>query len=174
LKSLGASFAMLMFSWSATEVVRFGSLAHAAKGMIMFVVYLAYILLNLGKHVNERLVCFFSLLALLSFHLATFSWHFLPEEVEIYDGKLGQNGTAQVRPGCDESQFGWCHGLKRVDPILFNTLYALIFGISFPNIHVGMNTLFSKMIGPRLQGTEQGIMQMAGGIGRLVGPLIVG
>uniref|UniRef100_A0A915MR86 Uncharacterized protein n=1 Tax=Meloidogyne javanica TaxID=6303 RepID=A0A915MR86_MELJA len=47
-------------------------------------------------------------------------------------------------------------------------------GENFPNINVTMNTLFSRIIGPRMQGTQQGILEMFGGMGRMTGPLVIG
>jgi len=47
-------------------------------------------------------------------------------------------------------------------------------GIAFPNINVTMNTLFSRMIGPRMQSREQGILELFGGLGRMLGPTLIG
>jgi MFS family permease len=48
---------------------------------------------------------------------------------------------------------------------------VLIIGLSFANINVSLNTIFSKIIGPRRQGTQQGLLQVSGGIGRMLGPI---
>lgn len=55
--------------------------------------------------------------------------------------------------------------------MLFYACYVFIIGCSFANINISLNTLFSKIIGPRRQGTEQGVLQVSGGIARMVGPV---
>jgi hypothetical protein len=47
--SIGTSFSMMMFSWSSTEVVTYESFAHTARGMLTLLVYVAYIVFNLGR-----------------------------------------------------------------------------------------------------------------------------
>lgn len=76
--------------------------------------------------------------------------------------------------GCNVDVYAWCANLKAVNVFFYYTLEVLSVGIAFPNINVTMNTLFSKIIGPRLQATQQGVLQMSGGTARMLGPLIVG
>uniref|UniRef100_A0A1I7X3P3 ShKT domain-containing protein n=1 Tax=Heterorhabditis bacteriophora TaxID=37862 RepID=A0A1I7X3P3_HETBA len=40
-------------------------------------------------------------------------------------------------------------------------------------MNIALSTLFSKIIGPRRQGTIQGIFQMSGSSGRMMAPLII-
>uniref|UniRef100_A0A0K0D3X5 MFS domain-containing protein n=1 Tax=Angiostrongylus cantonensis TaxID=6313 RepID=A0A0K0D3X5_ANGCA len=56
---------------------------------------------------------------------------------------------------------------------LYGVLYCTLLAAAFPFVTVSMNTLFSKILGPRRQGTMQGIMLMAGSLARVVGPLVV-
>ncbi|KAI1723608.1 major facilitator superfamily domain-containing protein [Ditylenchus destructor] len=67
-----------------------------------------------------------------------------------------------------------CDSLKKVNPYWYYLLFIFCIGIAWPNMNVTMNTLFSRIIGPRLQGTQQGILQMSGGAARMVGPILVG
>jgi hypothetical protein len=102
-KRIGISFAMMMFMWTSTEVVTYESFAHTARGILTLIVYISYIVFNLGKRldfwslagffkcplpnylrVNERMVCLSALFFLLIFHLVTFSWPFLPNDVAKY------------------------------------------------------------------------------------------
>uniref|UniRef100_A0A914DM25 Major facilitator superfamily (MFS) profile domain-containing protein n=1 Tax=Acrobeloides nanus TaxID=290746 RepID=A0A914DM25_9BILA len=36
-----------------------------------------------------------------------------------------------------------------------------------------MSTLFSRIIGPRRQGTQQGMLQMSGSVARMAGPILI-
>lgn len=68
----------------------------------------------------------------------------------------------------------WCTDLKQVNLWVYYFSIVIFIGLSFPNINVTMNTLFSRIIGPRMQGTQQGILEMFGGMGRMFGPLVIG
>lgn len=57
---------------------------------------------------------------------------------------------------------------------VYYVLMVVAIGSAFPLLNVSMNTLFSKAIGPRLQAKQQGILMMCGGIGRMLGPLLIG
>ncbi|KAI1711508.1 major facilitator superfamily domain-containing protein [Ditylenchus destructor] len=172
LETIGSSFAMMMFAWTPTEVVRYSSLAHAAKSLLAFAVYFAYIVFNLGKRMNERMVCLVSTFGMLAFHVFTYSYPFLPNTVVTFNNSVAFNRSLAV--GCNVDVYEWCSSLTQVNIIVYYFFYILVVGIGFSNINVAMNTLFSKIIGPRLQGTQQGILQMSGGSARMLGPLLVG
>lgn len=40
---------MLMFKWTPREVVYYESLAHFARGLMAILVYIVYIVFNMGK-----------------------------------------------------------------------------------------------------------------------------
>ncbi|KIH57555.1 hypothetical protein ANCDUO_12254, partial [Ancylostoma duodenale] len=52
------------------------------------------------------------------------------------------------------------------------TFYVLVFGFAVSVMNIAVTTLYSEIIGPRRQGTLQGIFQLAGSIGRMVAPLL--
>uniref|UniRef100_A0A8R1I0T5 Major facilitator superfamily (MFS) profile domain-containing protein n=1 Tax=Caenorhabditis japonica TaxID=281687 RepID=A0A8R1I0T5_CAEJA len=51
--------------------------------------------------------------------------------------------------------------------------FVLVFGVSFSFMNITVTTLYSKIVGPRPQGTYQGVYQMAGSFGRLIAPLLM-
>uniref|UniRef100_A0A914HTK3 Major facilitator superfamily (MFS) profile domain-containing protein n=1 Tax=Globodera rostochiensis TaxID=31243 RepID=A0A914HTK3_GLORO len=170
IETIGTVFAMLMFMWSPQEVVFYESLAHIARGLLALLVYVLYIVFDLGKILNDRIICILSLVGLLLFHLVTFSWPFLPDNVsQIVDPR---NGTAVL--GCDRNQHPWCEGLKQVNVYVYYSLMIFAVGIAFPCINASMSTIFSKAVGPRLQAKQQSMLMLCGGLGRLLGPLMIG
>ncbi|KAL3072393.1 hypothetical protein niasHT_034077 [Heterodera trifolii] len=170
-ETIGTVFAMLMFLWTPQEVAFYESLAHIARGLLSLLVYALYIVFDLGKILNDRLVCLFSLVGLLLFHLITFSWPFLPNDVPQ---TVSLPNSTAVSGGCDRTQHAWCDGLKQVNVTLYYSLMVLAVGTAFPCINASMSTIFSKAIGPRLQAKQQGVLMMCGGMGRLLGPLMIG
>ena len=117
---------------------------------------------------SSRKVAIYSLIALILFHLITFSWPFIPGHVTMYSSNNSSNGV-----GCDVSKFSWCQSLAPINVYLYYIAYGLLIGFAFPTINITNTTLFSKVLGPRRQGTQQGIFQASGGIARTVGPIVV-
>lgn len=75
--------------------------------------------------------------------------------------------------GCNMDKFHWCDHLHQVDVRLYYASYVLLIGLAFPTLNIAMTTLFSKILGPRRQGTQQGALQMSGGVARMVGPMAI-
>jgi MFS transporter, ceroid-lipofuscinosis neuronal protein 7 len=139
---------------------------------------------------NFRINLICSLIALILFHLLTFSYPFLPGHVQTFSSASdplirlnlsipymqihlpdqSQNGS---NVGCDTAKFNWCDSARPLSPFYFYSCYILFIGLAFPNINVTLNTIFSKVIGPRRQGTQQGFLQMSGGTARMLGPVVI-
>lgn len=60
-----------------------------------------------------------------------------------------------------------------MDLHVYYAAYVLFIGFSFPVLNISIPTLFSYILGPRRQGTQQGIVQMSGGIARMLGPILI-
>lgn len=75
--------------------------------------------------------------------------------------------------GCNINKFDWCDTLSQVNVLLYFSTYVVALGLAFPMLNIANTTLFSDIIGPRRQGVEQGLLQMAGSVARLIGPLVI-
>lgn len=117
--------------------------------------------------VQLRNSCITALAALILFHLITFSYPFLPNHVAL----TSELNTTDDAIGCNSERFEWCHGLTSINIWLFYGSYALIVGLSFPLLTLTMNSLFSKIIGPRRQGKQQGLLQVSSGVARMTAPI---
>ncbi|CAD5230971.1 unnamed protein product [Bursaphelenchus okinawaensis] len=170
IETLASPLSIIMFSWSNEETVKYIGLAHGALSFCAFLVYLLFFVGKLDKFINNRNQTIFALIGLIIFHFTTFSWPFFGDKLNTYDSDVTPNITS---PGCDIAKYDWCTKVNTVNPWLFYLSYIVFIGICFPSISITINTLFSKIIGPRHMGTEQGLMYMTGGIARLLGPLII-
>ncbi|KAH7723927.1 Protein Y53G8AR.7 a [Aphelenchoides avenae] len=169
LETIGLPFAMMMFAWNDSTAVKYSAMAHMVLGGFSFTIYLGYIVFNIGKYTSHRLVCLLGLIGLVAFHLITFSWPFLPNHVATY------NSTSTLdEAGCNVASRPWCETLTRVNVFMYYASYCIFVGLAFSNLNISMNTLYSRIIGPRFQGTLQGILMTSGGAARTSGPLIVG
>ncbi|CAD5233877.1 unnamed protein product [Bursaphelenchus xylophilus] len=169
IETLASPLSITMFSWSNEETVKYIGLAHGALSFIAFLVYLAFFVGRLDKYINNRNQTIVALGGLIIFHLATFSWPFLGGSLPKYNS----DESNSTQPGCDVAKYNWCDSVAPVNPWVFYLAYIIFIGICFPSVSITLNTLFSKIIGPRNMNTEQGFLYMTGGIARLIGPLVI-
>lgn len=185
METLGSVIAMMMFSLDEHNAVRIVSLAQGLVGFITLLFYLIFIIKDLEYYLHLRIGCIISLAMMLLFHLLSYSWPFLPNYVHSY----GLNGiyfkivniknmhiilvTENDLPvGCNADRFTWCKNLTAVNIYLFYISYVILIGLAFPLLTITLNTLFSNILGPRRQGTEQGWFQASSAGARMIGPLI--
>ncbi|KAI1719639.1 major facilitator superfamily domain-containing protein [Ditylenchus destructor] len=177
LETLGSPFSMMMFGWTEANAVTFTSAAQGAIGFLTFATYVAYITFNMENFLNFRASCILSLGALIIFHFITYSWPFIPGNVPMYNStsiwELEKMDGPDEPVGCNTDKFEWCEELRPVNVGVYYAAYILVIGLAFPTLNIAMNTLFSKIIGPRWQGTQQGILQVSGGLARMVGPVLI-
>uniref|UniRef100_A0AC35ERG8 Uncharacterized protein n=2 Tax=Panagrolaimus sp. PS1159 TaxID=55785 RepID=A0AC35ERG8_9BILA len=114
-----------------------------------------------------------SLAGLILFHLLSYSWPFLSGNLKTYNDFDYHNANDTELAGCNVDRFDWCYDLKPVNVYLYYISYIILIGTCFPNINISLNTLFSKIIGPRPQGTQQGWLQVAGSSARMIGPVSI-
>uniref|UniRef100_A0A7E4VD60 MFS domain-containing protein n=1 Tax=Panagrellus redivivus TaxID=6233 RepID=A0A7E4VD60_PANRE len=173
LEGIGTPLAMTMFAWDRPTVVRNVAIAQGIKAVLSLATYIAYIKFNLGRKMNSQKTMFICLAGLVLFHLVTYSWPFLPGRMVTYNNNdvLLANGTELV--GCNTDHLSWCYNTTAVNPWIFYAGYIVIIALSFSNINIALNTLFSKIIGPRQQAAQQGFLQLAGGSARFLGPVLI-
>ncbi|VDM54741.1 unnamed protein product [Angiostrongylus costaricensis] len=144
----------------------------ALNGIFSIFIYASFVLkfgdcMSKGR---ERICTMFGLGLALLYHIATFPFPFGPT-LKLTTKVLPHNVTLKL--GCDPREYAWCSSTHYVTFWLYGVLYCTLLAAAFPFVTVSMNTLFSKILGPRRQGTMQGIMLMAGSLARVIGPLVV-
>lgn len=113
------------------------------------------------------------------FYLAKISFpysNFNSSQIAEWNGKFMdldfKNKTFEP-VGCDVDKFSWCTSMHPMSPLFFYGCFVVAIGFAFACINVELNTLFSKIIGPRKQGMEQGLLQVTGGSARMTGPVLI-
>lgn len=145
LRTLGSPFSMLMFSLTKEDAVTINASAHVAADC---------------HHGSPPL----ALSTYAALFAVTLPWSFLSSKVEI-----SVNGSDW---GCFADRFSWCDNLTAVSPWVYYSSSVLVLGLARSIVDISMTTLFSEIIGPRRQGTLQGVYQMAGSSGNILGPLL--
>ncbi|KAK5979913.1 Membrane transporter [Trichostrongylus colubriformis] len=175
LETLGAPISLTVFGWNKQETVKYNSLMHGGFGFIGFLIYAISVYYDIGKMINHRIGACVGMLGLVAFHLITFPWWGLPGSIPYQQEVVSVNGSIVPNPdpvGCRPS-FEWCATTPPINPVLFVVTYIVIVGTSFSLINVSMNTVFSTLIGPRSQGTMQGVLLLSGSVARMCGPIFV-
>uniref|UniRef100_A0A0N5BDD1 MFS domain-containing protein n=1 Tax=Strongyloides papillosus TaxID=174720 RepID=A0A0N5BDD1_STREA len=170
LEALSSPISLMLFGWTKKYSISVLSTAQGFLGLCAFLVYFFYIIFKLNRFIRYRLNCISGFFILMAFYFITFPYPFLPNVVTYHSLNVTENGTEIV--GCDIDMYPWCENITHVNPWIYLISFSMLFGIGFPVISIAMYTLFSKILGPRRQGTQQRFLQMLGGCGQLIGPLI--
>ncbi|PIC26114.1 hypothetical protein B9Z55_018790 [Caenorhabditis nigoni] len=164
-ESIDVAFTMMMFSFEKEKAVAMNATMHTISGAIASVLYLSFIFTGIRKYLKERLYSVISLVIPLVWMLSTYPYNFYNEHV-----KPMINGSDA---NCDFTKYTWCEDLNTVPIWAYYAGFIMVFGVSFSIINITNTTLYSKIVGPRPQGTYQGFYQMAGSFGRMVAPLLM-
>ncbi|CAD5230801.1 unnamed protein product [Bursaphelenchus okinawaensis] len=177
LETLGAPFFMSMFGMSRKETVQAISYAHGVTGLVAFTNYMFYIVFKPSPDTNYRKGIFVSFVGYVIFHVGTFSYPFSNDHIKTYSAAeyaLYKNGTVPTEPvGCPRDSMDWCETIQPVNFWLFMFCFSVVLAFSFSTLNVNINTLFSRILGPRRQTNQQSIYQASASFSRLLGPIII-
>ncbi|CAI4229170.1 unnamed protein product [Auanema sp. JU1783] len=174
LETVGSMYAKMMWAWTNEKAVTNIGILQATNGLFSVIIYglFAY---SLGDYVSknkERLFTIIGLFLGALFHIVTFPFPWFGGNLPEYRNvTLKNNHTETV--GCDRTKYPWCATTHDVNFWVYAVFYGVVLAACFPIVNISMNTLFSKILGSRRQGTMQGVMLMAGSLARTLGPLLV-
>uniref|UniRef100_A0A0N5C769 MFS domain-containing protein n=1 Tax=Strongyloides papillosus TaxID=174720 RepID=A0A0N5C769_STREA len=176
LSTISPIIAMMMFNFTKKQTVTAIAYAQGFLGFSAFVVYFLFIFFDIGKYGKFRRNIMMGFGLLIIFHLIAYPYSFIyknsPKVSQYNSSTLTNISSSTELTGCDISKFDWCDNLPIINPYLYFITYSLCIGIAFPVVNAAMNTLFSRMLGSRRQGTMQGWLQTCGGVGTLTAPII--
>ncbi|CAD5227901.1 unnamed protein product [Bursaphelenchus xylophilus] len=165
LETLGPPLAMMMFAFDKIEAVKYPSIAQGLVGAITFLTYIVFINFRVEQYLKLRTNCILALVFMIIFHFLTYPYAFYNNHVKY------TNETGHPEIGCNVARYQWCFDLTAVNPWLYYLTYVVFIGVSFPVLTVSLSTLFSKILGPRRQGTQQGWLQVWSSLGRMFGAM---
>ena len=100
------------------------------------------------SHSRERLAVITAISLALLYHVITFPFPFLPDEVGPKTVLNNENKNETV--GCLDS-YNWCGYTKKVPFWLYAITNVICMSLAFPILNISMSTLFSKILGNRKQ-----------------------
>ncbi|XP_017843584.1 major facilitator superfamily domain-containing protein 8 isoform X2 [Drosophila busckii] len=172
LETLGTSLTMDMFAWTNDQALSYMGLMMAAAAIISLVTFL--LIKPLCGLFAERYVLIwggFSLMVL--GRLLYIPWGPDPPKLAAaYNASANLSMDDPIYLGCPPTQ-DWCSQLPALTLTQFIVGFALT-SVGYPIGVTLIQTIFSKVLGPRPQGVWMGMMTGAGCLSRVLGPLFVG
>uniref|UniRef100_A0A0K0E2J2 MFS domain-containing protein n=1 Tax=Strongyloides stercoralis TaxID=6248 RepID=A0A0K0E2J2_STRER len=171
LETLAAVIAMSVFSYTTTESINIISLVNTGRAVIALVTSLLYVFINTEKFISLRNTIVICTLCMFLFHVITYPYGFY-KNVLIYNSTSTSINDSFV--GCNISKYSWCKDLSPCSPYLYYIIHTILIGSAYSSLNICLNTLFSKIIGPRRQAFEQGTLNMSKGISQMISPPLIG
>lgn len=170
---------MDQFAWTKKEALFNMGLVMAAGGLIACVTF--FLIGPLCRRFDERKVLIYcGFLLMVVGRLVHIPWGDGPPKMalnatELADYLSANNLTDVVdfdNVGCTPNQ-SWCRTTRAMTLTQFILGYAVT-SVGYPIGVTLIQTIFSKVLGPRPQGTWMGIMTGSGSLSRVLGPIFVG
>ncbi|XP_065360293.1 major facilitator superfamily domain-containing protein 8 isoform X1 [Calliphora vicina] len=180
LETLGTSLTMDQFAWSNDEALWYMGILMSVGAIVALITFVAINPLCKVFPENQVLIWGgFSLMVL--GRVLYIPWGDGPAKIaEVYNVTipLTGNSTIDLTPdneiflGCPKTQ-AWCE----TTPALTLTQFIIGYGFTSIGYPIGVTliqTIFSKVLGPRPQGVWMGLMTGSGCLSRVFGPVFVG
>ncbi|KAL5274405.1 MFSD8 family protein [Megaselia abdita] len=180
LETLGTSLTMDQFAWTKAESLYYMGLLMGGGGIVACITFV--MIKKLCTWFQEQKVLIWGGFALMV--LGRLSYIPLgaspPKIAEVYNTTiiLNENSTMYLDPqdeiylGCPKIQ-EWCEYTPALTISQFLFGYALT-SVGYPIGVTLIQTIFSKILGPRPQGVWMGLMTGSGCFSRVLGPVFVG
>ncbi|XP_068149117.1 LOW QUALITY PROTEIN: major facilitator superfamily domain-containing protein 8 [Drosophila tropicalis] len=175
LETLGTSLTMDMFAWSNEEALWYMGLMMTTAAIVSLVTFV--MIEPLCKIFEERYVLIWGGFSLMFLGRAVFiPWGPDPPKLALtYNASAAANLTENDPRflGCPQEIQEWCSQL----PALTLTQFIIGFALTSVGYPIGVTliqTIFSKVLGPRPQGVWMGWMTGSGCFSRFMGPVFMG
>ncbi|CAI5449954.1 unnamed protein product [Caenorhabditis angaria] len=157
----------VLYDWKDSDAILY-------NGIIVFLSCAVSVAFNMTQgmtrlgDVDKRIQMLLGTSIFLLYNLFMYPWPI------IYEGPLNfipRNETSMTIGGCLET-YTWCNSTTRVPQNVYIFCFIVFFGLAFPFIEAPSAALYSEVLGPRKQGTMQGIFSMVGNFAPVIGSLV--
>ncbi|XP_043068503.2 major facilitator superfamily domain-containing protein 8 isoform X1 [Drosophila bipectinata] len=172
LETLGTSLTMDMFAWSNDEALWYMGIMMTVAAIVSLITFV--LIEPMCKLFAERYVLIWGGFSLMFLGRVLFvPWGPDPPKLaQPFNASLNLSSDDPIYLGCPPTQ-EWCGEL----PALTLTQFIIGFALTSVGYPIGVTliqTIFSKVLGPRPQGVWMGWMTGSGCLSRVLGPVFVG
>ncbi|CAJ0604380.1 unnamed protein product [Cylicocyclus nassatus] len=163
---ISTPWSVSMYNWKDSDAVLYNGLFQTASCLVSSGMSALIGYTRIGN-IEKRKQIIFGITVFLLFHVFNYPWPFYPGPLDyVPEGK----NTTEIG-GCLRS-YTWCKDTVRVPFPIYFTCFVFFFGISFPFTGSPSATLYSQILGPRKQGTMQGLHSFGGSLAQFIAPII--
>ncbi|PIC29235.1 hypothetical protein B9Z55_020892 [Caenorhabditis nigoni] len=152
----------VLYDWKDSDLIFYNGIALAISSGISVSFNIAQGATRLGK-IDKRKQMLFGLTFFLLYQAFMFPWGF-------YSGPLNflPEGVETTEAGGCYAEYLWCNHTTRVPLPIYFFCFIVFFGVAFPFVETPSPALFSEILGPRKQGTMQGLFSVGGSLAPLI------
>eukprot|EP00795_Rhopilema_esculentum_P000122 gene122-9735_t len=154
------------FAWTYKETVLYGGILLAVAGVIAILCF--HVVKYLSSKYGERAVIAGGFVIILLGFITYIPWGNSYPQLQTEELIKGTNKT-KLTLGCNR-KYTWCTTTPRLYFPQFLVAATLV-GIGYPIAFLAVNTMYSKILGPRQQGAYMAFISSIGSLARMIGPL---
>ncbi|GMT13503.1 hypothetical protein PFISCL1PPCAC_4800, partial [Pristionchus fissidentatus] len=165
--SLSAVASPLMtdvFGFDAKDTITIFAVAQLLMGLFALSISAAFMFCKLNKKISSRNMLLFSLCVSVTLYIVSYPWP-LPVLSQPMEPR---NATAHT--GCSPNNYPWCDYALAPNPWIWISVMVISMGFTFPTSSIGLDTLYSRVLGDIDQTLMQGALVLVEDIVLFFGP----
>ncbi|CAD6191201.1 unnamed protein product [Caenorhabditis auriculariae] len=156
----------VLFDWKDSQSVMYNGIIESITCLVSVSINLLIGFTRIGK-IDKRIQIIVGLVFFLLYHLVNYPWPFYPHPLHY----IPEGSNTTVVGGCLPS-YEWCAHTSRVPLPVYIFAFIVFFGIAFPFVESPAAALYSEILGPRKQGTMQGLFSFGGSVSQFASPIL--
>ncbi|GMT13504.1 hypothetical protein PFISCL1PPCAC_4801 [Pristionchus fissidentatus] len=153
-----------VFGFNAKETITIHAVAQLMVGLFALSISGAFMFCKLNKKISSRSLLLFSICVSVILYIVSYPWP-IPH---LSRPMLPRNDTDNT--GCSPRHYPWCDYALSPNPWIWITGMIISMGFTFPTSSIGLDTLYSRVLGDIDQTLMQGAMVLVEDVVLFFGP----
>ncbi|GMS82250.1 hypothetical protein PENTCL1PPCAC_4425, partial [Pristionchus entomophagus] len=153
-----------VFGFDAKQTITVHAVAQLIVGLFALTISGGFMFCKLNKKISARTLLLFSLGISVSLYIVSYPWP-VPT---LSRPMLPRNDTAKT--GCSDLHYPWCDYALAPNPWIWISVMIISMGFTFPTSSIGLDALYSRLLGNIDQTLMQGAMVIVEDVVLFFGP----
>lgn len=153
-----------VFGFNAKETITIHAVAQLTVGLFALTISGAFMFCKLNKKLSARSLLLFSLGVSVTLYIVSYPWP-VPA---LSQPMKARNESAHT--GCSAEHYPWCEYALSPNPWIWISVMIISMGFTFPTSSIGLDTLYSRVLGEIDQTLMQGAMVLVEDVILFFGP----